>query len=117
MVVRPITYVNRVFDPRWQTLFPTPPFPEYPSGHSTLSGAAAEVLVAVLGDTTSFVDSTQVDIGAKPRAFRNFSHARDEVAISRVYGGIHYVPAVVKGMEQGRCVGQRVVSRLRPAVR
>lgn len=113
MVVRPITYVNRVMDPKWQTLFPTPPFPEYPSGHSTLSGAAAEVMIQLLGDSTAWVDSTQVDIGAKPRAFRNFSHARDEVAISRVYGGIHYFPAIVNGMVQGRCVGQRVIGRLR----
>ncbi len=113
MVVRPITYVNRVINPNWQTLFPTPPFPEYPSGHSTLSGAAAEVMIRLLGDSIPWVDSTQMDIGAKPRAFRNFSHARDEVAISRVYGGIHYMPAVMNGMVQGRCVAERVVGRLR----
>lgn len=112
MVVRPVTYLNRVFDPRWQTLFPTPPFPEYPSGHSTLSGAATEVLTALLGDTIAFTDSSQMDIGAEPRAFRNFSHARDEVAISRIYGGIHFVPAVVNGLEQGQCIGRRVLSRL-----
>lgn len=113
IVVRPITYVNRVIDPKWQTLFPTPPFPEYPSGHSTLSGAAAEVMIQLLGDSIPWVDSTQVDIGAKPRAFRNFSHARDEVAISRVYGGIHFMPAVMNGVVQGRCVGQRVIGRLK----
>lgn len=113
MVVRPVTYVNRAIDPKWQTLFPTPPFPEYPSGHSTLSGAAAEVLIGLLGDSTSFTDSTQVDIGAPARSFRNFSHARDEVAISRVYGGIHFMPAVVNGMVQGQCIGQRVLQRLR----
>ena len=113
MVVRPITYVNRVIDPKWQTLFPTPPFPEYPSGHSTLSGAAAEVLIGLLGDSTAFTDSTQVDIGAPPRSFRNFSHARDEVALSRVYGGIHYMPAVLDGVVQGECIGQRVMQRLR----
>lgn len=113
MVVRPVTYVNRVIDRRWQTLFPTPPFPEYPSGHSTLSGAAAEVLIAMLGDTIPFVDSTQMDIGAKPRAYTGFSHARDEVALSRVYGGIHYMPAVLNGVTQGRCVAQKVMGRLR----
>jgi len=112
MVVRPVTYVNRVLDRNWQTLFPTPPFPEYPSGHSTLSGAAAQVLGKLLGDTIPFTDSTQVDIGAQPRSFRNFSHARDEVAISRVYGGIHYMPAVLDGMKQGACVGDRVIGRL-----
>jgi hypothetical protein len=113
MVVRPVSYVNRVFDARWQSQFPTPPFPEYPSGHSSLSGAAAEVLIQLLGDSIPFVDSTQTDIGAKPRAFRSFSHAREEVAVSRVYGGIHYMPAVVNGLAQGQCIGQRVLGRLR----
>lgn len=113
MVVRPITYVNRVIDPEWQTLFPTPPFPEYPSGHSTLSGAAATVLIGLLGDSTAFTDSTQVDIGAPPRSFRNFTHALEEVAVSRVYGGIHYMPAVINGKVQGSCIGRRVMSSLR----
>jgi hypothetical protein len=112
MVVRPVTYVHRVIDPQWQTLFPTPPFPEYPSGHSTLSGAAAEVLIGLLGDSTAFTDSTQVDIGAPARSFRNFSHALNEVAVSRVYGGIHYMPAVINGMVQGKCIGQRVLQKL-----
>jgi PAP2 superfamily len=113
LVVRPVTYVHRVFDPSWTALFATPPFPEYPSGHSTLSAAAAEVLVSLLGDTVSFVDSTQADIGAPARTFRNFTDARDEVAISRVYGGIHYMPAVMNGLTQGQCIGRRVMSRLK----
>jgi membrane-associated phospholipid phosphatase len=113
MVVRPVTYVNRVIDPKWQTLFATPPFPEYPSGHSTLSGAAATVLIGLLGDSTGFTDSTQVDIGAPSRSFRNFSHMLDEVAVSRVYGGIHYMPAVVNGRAQGACIGQRVLHTLK----
>jgi len=113
LVVRPVTYVHRVFNAKWNTLFATPPFPEYPSGHSTLSGAASEVLVALLGDSIPFTDSTQVDIGAPARSYRNFTHARDEVAVSRVYGGIHFMPAVVNGTAQGKCIGQRVLVRLR----
>lgn len=113
MVVRPVTYVHRVFDPRWTTLFATPPFPEYPSGHSTLSAAAVEVLVNLLGDGTAFIDSTQVDIGAPPRGYSNFTEALDEVAMSRVYGGIHYMPAVINGTTQGKCIGQRVLGRLK----
>ena len=113
MVVRPVTYVHRVFDARWTTLFATPPFPEYPSGHSTLSGAAAGVLIHLLGDSTGFTDSTQVDIGVPARSFRNFTHALDEVAISRVYGGIHYMPAVMLGKAQGLCIAEKIVARLR----
>ena len=113
MVVRPVTYVHRVFDAKWTTLFGTPPFPEYPSGHSALSGAAVGVLVHLLGDSTAFTDSTQVDIGVPSRSFRNFSHALDEVAMSRVYGGIHFMPAVVLGRIQGQCIAGKVVGRLK----
>nr|MCU0635403.1 vanadium-dependent haloperoxidase [Gemmatimonadaceae bacterium] len=48
-VVRPVTYLQRVFDPRFTTVVVTPPFPEYPSGHSTQSGAAVRVLARMLG--------------------------------------------------------------------
>jgi membrane-associated phospholipid phosphatase len=112
MVVRPVAYFQRVFDPKWTALFATPPFPEYPSGHSTISAAAARVLVRELGDSIPFVDSSQVDIGFAPRPFRSFTEARDEVAISRVYGGIHYVPSVMNGITQGDCIGNRVLHKL-----
>ncbi len=113
LVVRPVAYVQRVFDPKFTTLFATPPFPEYPSGHSTLSGAAAYVLAKTLGDTIPFVDSTQVDIGQPPRAYKSFTAARDEVAISRVYGGIHFMRAVTLGLVQGECIAKRVLEKLK----
>jgi hypothetical protein len=53
-LLRPITYIRRVIDPKWETLLITPPFPEYPSGHSTQSGAAATVLTAVFGQNFAF---------------------------------------------------------------
>lgn len=112
MVPRPVSYIRKVIDSTWTPAFATPPFPEYPSGHSTLSAAAARVLIATLGDSIPFVDSTQVDIGHPPRPFGSFSAARDEVAVSRVYGGIHFIPAVRDGIVQGECVGQRVLARL-----
>ena len=107
-VVRPVMFVQRVFDPKFQTVIPTPPFPEYTSGHSVQSGAAIDVLIAHLGDTIAYIDSTQVDIGQPPRPFASFSAARDEVAISRVYAGVHYVPAVTDGLKQGQCIAQKV---------
>ncbi len=107
-VVRPVTYVQRVFDPKFQTVIPTPPFPEYTSGHSVQSGAAVDVLIALLGDTIAFTDSSQVDIGQPPRPFASFSAARTEVAMSRVYAGVHYFPAVQDGLVQGQCIGRRV---------
>jgi PAP2 superfamily len=66
------------------------------------------VIIGVLGDTIPFIDSTQVDIGQPPREFTSFSAALAEVAVSRVYAGVHYFPAVIEGLAQGRCIGRRV---------
>ena len=112
-VVRPVTYIQRTWDPKYVTVFATPPFPEFSSGHSVISGAAVQVMVTLLGDSTAFTDSTQVDIGHPPRPFPSFTAALDEVAISRVYGGIHYLTAVRDGMAQGRCIGRRISERIK----
>ncbi len=112
LVVRPVTWMQRVVDPDFSTVIPTPPFPEYPSGHSVQSAAAVQVLKRLVGDTVAFSDSTQVDVGQPPRAFANFSAALADVAVSRIYAGVHYVPAVVDGMTQGVCIGDRVLERV-----
>lgn len=112
MVVRPVTYMHRVFDKTFTTVIPTPPFPEYPSGHSVQSAAAVQVLNALVGNAVAFEDATQVDIGHPPRSFASFNAALAEVAVSRIYAGVHYAPAVVDGMVQGECIGQKVLQRL-----
>lgn len=104
-LVRPVTYIKRVIDPKWEPLLITPPFPEYPSGHSTQSGAAAAVLTAILGPDLAFSDSTHVDDGIPTRNFPDFWAAADEAAISRLYGGIHFRAAIERGLDQGRCIG------------
>jgi len=111
-VVRPVTFVQRVFDKNFQTVIPTPPFPEFTSGHSVQSAAAVEILTALLGDTVSYIDSTQVDIGQPPRPFASLHAALTEVAISRVYAGVHYFPAVTLGLRQGQCIGRTVRHKL-----
>ena len=103
-LVRPVSYIKRVIDPKWEPLLTTPPFPEYPSGHSDQSAAAAEVLTQSLGDNFAFDDTTGSRDGKKPRSFRSFREAANEAAISRLYGGIHYRAAIDKGIEQGRKV-------------
>jgi hypothetical protein len=108
--VRPITYIRRVIDPAFETIVNTPPFPEYPSGHSTQSAAAAMVLTAAFGDDFAFDDNTDEADGLKPRSFPSFSAAADEAGISRLYGGIHYRVAIDKGLEQGRCIGAYTVA-------
>lgn len=104
-LVRPVTYIRANIDPNWQPLLITPPFPEYPSGHSTQSGAAAEVLTKFFGEDFAYEDSSHVPDGLPPRQFASFWAAAKEAAISRLYGGIHFRSAIERGLEQGRCVG------------
>jgi len=105
-LVRPITYIRANIDPKFNPLLITPPFPEYPSGHSTQSGAAATVLTKVFGDNFEFDDAAHVKDGLPARHFSSFWAAAQEAAISRLYGGIHFRTANERGLEQGRCIGR-----------
>jgi hypothetical protein len=104
-LLRPVTYINRVIDKAWKPLLITPPFPEYPSGHSTQSGAATAVLTAHFGEHFAFEDATYVDEGMPVRRYGSFDEAAREAAMSRLYGGIHFRAAIERGLEQGRCIG------------
>jgi hypothetical protein len=110
-VLRPVTYVQGVIDSNWvPTLMHTPPFPDYPSGHSVQSSAAAAVLAQVFGADTAFTDNTHNDRGWGPRTFKSFKAAADEAALSRLYAGIHYRAAVVGGQVQGQCVANKALA-------
>ncbi|MFN4156999.1 MAG: vanadium-dependent haloperoxidase [Gemmobacter sp.] len=104
-LVRPVTYIRRVIDPAFDTILITPPFPEYPSGHSVQSGAAGAILTHLFGAPFPFTDDTHADEGLPARHFDSFDHAAAEGGISRLYGGIHYRSAIEHGLAQGRCVG------------
>ncbi len=111
-LIRPETIINNHFDESWNPLLQTPPFPEYTSGHSVISAAAATALTSLYGDSFSFVDSTEVSFGLPARSFQSFFHASEEAAISRLYGGIHYMPAITNGVEQGRKLGDFLVNKI-----
>ena len=115
-LIRPRTYIRQVMDSTWEPAIPTPPFPEYLSGHSTVSSAAATALTALLG-AAPFDDSTSVFVGHSVRRFDSFRAAADKAGLSRIYGGIHYPIANTAGQDLGRCVGGKVIERLGAAVR
>lgn len=109
-LLRPITYARRVLgQPSWLSPIKTPPFPEYPSGHSVQSAAAAEVMTAQFG-ATAFADRVVESRGLPPRQFTDFRAAAQEAGISRLYGGIHFRPAVERGIDQGVRIGHAVAT-------
>ncbi len=107
--VRPETVINSDIDPKWQPFLQTPPFPEYTSGHSTISAAAAEVLSFVHGDAVNFTDSTEFKHGHGVMSFKSFREAALMASISRVYGGIHYRSGCDEGNICGVKIGKHVL--------
>lgn len=92
---RPVTLIRDLLDPEYLSLIPTPPFPAYPSGHSTTSGAAATVLGALFPDRE-----------------RQLAAMAEEAANSRLYGGIHYRFDNGAGLALGRRIGATTLRRL-----
>lgn len=111
-LLRPETFINRHIDEEWRPLLQTPPFPEHTSGHSVISRASAIVLTDLFGDNFAFDDDSEVEFGLPVRSFSSFLQASEEAAVSRLYGGIHYRPAIDYGVEQGENVGKHVLSRV-----
>lgn len=112
-LVRPETVINAFFDKDWKPLLQTPPFPEHTSGHSVISAASALVLTKLYGENFAYTDDVEVEYGLKARSFTSFVNASEEAAISRLYGGIHYRPAIDDGVTQGKKVGKYVLENIK----
>jgi len=110
-LIRPETLINQHIDDSWEPILQTPPFPEYTSGHSVVSGSASAVLTSIFGDNFQFDDDTEVPYGLPVRSFQSFNKAAEEAAVSRLYGGIHYKAAVEVGLKQGQELGKHVVAK------
>jgi len=111
-LVRPETYINQHIDQTWRPTLQTPPFPEYTSGHSVISFSSAVILTDLFGDHFAFADSTEMDYGLPVRSFTSFKEAASEAAVSRNYGGIHYMPAIDNGVTQGTQVGEFILAKV-----
>jgi len=115
---RPITAIpnadidgnpDTVSDPDWTPLLVTPNFPEYISGHSTFSGAAAAVLAVFFGSDDIAFTTTSEDLPGVSRSYSSFSQAAEEAGMSRIYGGIHFLSANLNGLASGAELGGFVV--------
>jgi len=111
-LLRPVTYIQRYIDPAFTTFVNTPQFPEYTSGHSVASAAAATVLTDLIGDDVPIHDDSHAERSMPARDFTSFTHAAQEAAASRIYGGIHYPMGIEHGLTHGDEVGAVVLARL-----
>jgi len=110
--IRPQTAIQRLIEEQWVSFIQTPPFPEYTSGHSTVSSAAAEILTSQFGDNQAFTDSSELEYNLPIRSFASYRQAAKEASISRVYGGIHYRSGCENGNQQGKKVAEVVLKRV-----
>jgi membrane-associated phospholipid phosphatase len=100
-------------DAAWEPFLITPPVPDYPSTHTVLGWAAAEVLIDLFGDRVRY-SATSLTLPGVTREFRGFSAAAQENGLSRLYAGIHFRHAVRDGRRQGRSIGRAVAEALPP---
>ncbi|ULQ55891.1 vanadium-dependent haloperoxidase [Flavihumibacter rivuli] len=121
-LLRPITYIQQVLGyTTWTPTLGTPPHPEYPSAHSSLSAANAEALTVVFGDNHPFTDHTfdylynsAVDpLLFKSRTYPNFRAIAKEAGLSRLYAGIHYRNSIEQGLKQGKVVAENILRTIK----
>lgn len=113
---RPNTFIPQFIDQDWNSFWPDPPFPSFPSGHAIQAASAATALEDVFKGPISLVDSAHVgrprdeirDTDFKQRSFNSFWAVAQETADSRFYGGIHTPQDNNVGLESGKSVGQNV---------
>lgn len=110
--VRPITVIRDVFNSEWNARLQTPPFPEYTSGHSVISAAAATVSSEIFGNQLAFTDTVEVKYLNLQRSYPSIRAAADEAGISRLYGGIHFRSAIEQGKWQGNTIGNLYIHNL-----
>lgn len=108
-LLRPITYIRDVMGhTSWNAYIGTPAHPDYPSGHSVLAGAVAEILEKVFGNIGSFTDHSNDYLGFQPRTYQTFTQIAVEGSQSRFYAGIHFQPALLNGLAQGKKVANNI---------
>jgi PAP2 superfamily len=102
-----------VGDPNWKPLLGAPPHPEYPSGHGCLTGAEAEVLASFLGTNRINLDltSTVPNLLQPKRHYERVADLTQEVMNARVWGGIHFRDATIKGAALGRKIANWTLKR------
>lgn len=114
---RPNTFIPQHIDQRWESFWPDPPFPAFPSGHAIQAAATATILSSLYGEKFSFTDSSHVgrkrdelrNVDFKARHFNSFWEVAEETANSRFYGGIHTPQDNEAGLEKGKVLAENII--------
>jgi membrane-associated phospholipid phosphatase len=116
---RPITAIRETADdgnpattpdPAWMPMFATPGHPDYPSGHSCVSGAAAAVLADEFGASTHFTMTSDLMFGYE-QSYRSIQEALVAVGEARIFSGIHFRTAIDVGQALGKEVAEYVLQQ------
>jgi hypothetical protein len=114
---RPNTFIPQHIDQRWESFWPDPPFPAFPSGHAIQAADTATVLGNLYGEKFSFTDNAHVgrkrdelrNVAFKARHFESFWQVAQETANSRFYGGIHVPQDNAVGLEKGKEIAKNII--------
>ena len=107
-LVRPVTYIQKVIEPGWLPVFPTPPHPEYPAAHAMGTGTVMQAVERVLGPNITVTDHSYDFRGYAPMKFTSVFNYAEMAGISRNYGGIHYLISINVGLQMAKEIGNRV---------
>ena len=115
---RPNTFVPEFIDKKWESFWPDPPFPSFPSGHAIQASAAVTALLNSFENNIEFIDSAHVgrerdrvrNIEFKARSYSSLWSIAQETADSRFYGGIHTPQDNEVGLEQGIIIGKNIIN-------
>ena len=113
---RPNTFIPEFIDEEWESFWPDPPFPSFPSGHAIQASTASTVMIDLFGNNFSFIDSAHVgrerdelrDTDFFARSYESFWEVAQETADSRFFGGIHTHQDNQVGLEEGKKIAQNI---------
>ncbi|MBI1237851.1 MAG: phosphatase PAP2 family protein [Alphaproteobacteria bacterium] len=113
---------NEIAAKDFEPYLTTPPFPEYTSGHSTITAAWARTMELVTGSEAFDYEADVISLRRDALPFTGvtlryptFRSAAEDSGLSRIYGGIHWPIANEEGQKQGRAVAEEVVAHLKDA--
>ena len=109
-LVRPVTYIQKFIDSAWLPFIPTPAHPEYPAAHAFVTGTVMEAVTKVLGNHITVTDHTYDFRGWTSRTYNSLVAVGQEAGISRLYGGIHYLPSINEGLSLAHDLGKKIGS-------